>query len=90
MISAPRLRQYIASTGATPEIALQEVVLTYVLAALYEQPFAEQLAFKGGTALRKLLYGAEGRFSVDLDFLGAATIECSRSPAISTGSTSMA
>lgn len=73
MIGAPRLRQYIASTGATPEIALQEVVLTYVLAALYEQPFAERLAFKGGTALRKLLYGAEGRFSVDLDFLGAAT-----------------
>lgn len=73
MISAPRLRQYIASTGATPEIALQEVVLTYVLAALYEQPFAERLAFKGGTALRKLLFGSEGRFSVDLDFLGAET-----------------
>jgi Nucleotidyl transferase AbiEii toxin, Type IV TA system len=47
--------------------------VTYVLGAIYQQPFGEQLAFKGGTALRKLLFGAGGRFSVDLDFLGADT-----------------
>lgn len=71
MIAERHLRQYSAQTGASRQIALQEIALTYVLAALYEQPFADQLAFKGGTALRKLLFGHEGRFSVDLDFLGA-------------------
>lgn len=71
MIAERHLRQYAAQTGASRQIALQEIALTYVLAALYEQPCADQLAFKGGTALRKLLFGPEGRFSVDLDFLGA-------------------
>ena len=28
----------------------------------------DELAFKGGTALRKLFAGTEGRFSTDLDF----------------------
>lgn len=70
MISDAQLRLYIHQTRAEREIALQEVVLTYVLAALYQQPFSTRLAFKGGTALRKLLFGPEGRFSVDLDFLG--------------------
>ena len=32
-------------------------------------PLPAKLAFKGGTALRKLVFGSEGRFSVDLDFL---------------------
>lgn len=75
MIGLAHFRRYVATTGADPQIALQEIVLTYVLAALYQQRFGERLAFKGGTALRKLLFGPAGRFSVDLDFLGDAVTD---------------
>lgn len=49
-------------------VAEREVVLTYALDALQADGVSEQLAFKGGTALRKLLFGSSGRFSMDLDF----------------------
>jgi predicted nucleotidyltransferase component of viral defense system len=71
MISEAQLRQYAHQTGANRLIALQEVALTYVLGAIYGLSWSDRLAFKGGTALRKLMFGADGRFSVDLDFLGA-------------------
>jgi len=38
------------------------------LRALAEDGVLEMLAFKGGTALRKVYAGARGRFSTDLDF----------------------
>lgn len=34
----------------------------------------DELAFKGGTALRKLYAGNQGRFSLDLDFSVAAEL----------------
>jgi predicted nucleotidyltransferase component of viral defense system len=42
------------------QVAVQEVVLTIL---------RDRLAFKGGTALRKLVFGNAGRFSEDLDFV---------------------
>jgi predicted nucleotidyltransferase component of viral defense system len=58
------------------EVADQEVVLLYVLALLNEEGLtgsrpdgsAGGLLFKGGTALRKCVFGSTGRFSRDLDF----------------------
>ena len=50
------------------EIAEREIVLTYVLKILEEAGLLKTLAFKGGTCLRKCVYGKETRFSVDLDF----------------------
>lgn len=50
------------------EIAEKEIVLTYVLKILEEAGQLKTLAFKGGTCLRKCVYGKETRFSVDLDF----------------------
>jgi predicted nucleotidyltransferase component of viral defense system len=44
-------------------------VLTYVLQLLVEGGHGDRIAFKGGTALRKLVLGPGGRFSVDLDFV---------------------
>jgi hypothetical protein len=44
------------------------VVLTYALRALYDRRVLDELAFKGGTCLRKIVFGATGRFSEDLDF----------------------
>ncbi|MGA3124005.1 MAG: nucleotidyl transferase AbiEii/AbiGii toxin family protein [Polyangiaceae bacterium] len=49
-------------------IAEREVVLTYALHLLSRRGVLDRLAFKGGTALRKLVFGAGGRFSEDLDF----------------------
>jgi len=40
----------------------------YVLRVLADQGLLAQLAFKGGTAIRKLILGGQGRFSLDLDF----------------------
>src|SRR6266704_2066145 len=50
------------------EVAEREIVLTYVLKIFEEGGLLKTLAFKGGTCLRKCIYGKETRFSVDLDF----------------------
>jgi len=44
-----------------------DYVLTWVLLAIANSPLREQLAFKGGTALKKV-YEPDYRFSEDLDF----------------------
>ena len=49
-------------------IAERDVVLTYALRALLDAGVMDHLAFKGGTCLRKLVFGSAGRFSEDLDF----------------------
>jgi predicted nucleotidyltransferase component of viral defense system len=49
-------------------VAERDVVLTYALRALLDTGTMEHLAFKGGTCLRKLVFGSSGRFSEDLDF----------------------
>lgn len=50
------------------EVAEREIVLTYVLKIFEDTGLLKTLAFKGGTCLRKCIYGKETRFSVDLDF----------------------
>ena len=49
-------------------VAERDVVLTYALHALQEAQVMVRLAFKGGTCLRKTVFGSAGRFSEDLDF----------------------
>jgi predicted nucleotidyltransferase component of viral defense system len=49
-------------------LAERDVVLTYALAALIDGGVMTDLAFKGGTCLRKLVFGSSSRFSEDLDF----------------------
>lgn len=49
-------------------VAERDVVLTYVLRALDDAEVMKHLAFKGGTCLRKTVFGSAGRFSDDLDF----------------------
>ena len=49
-------------------VAERDVVLTYALRALLDAGVMDHLAFKGGTCLRKLVFGSAGRFSEDLDF----------------------
>jgi predicted nucleotidyltransferase component of viral defense system len=46
-------------------IAEKEVVLTFLLQLLSERCILNRLAFKGGTCLRKMFVGSQGRFSTD-------------------------
>ena len=50
------------------EAALIDVAQDLLLRELAEVSVLSALAFRGGTAIRKVHAGASGRFSIDLDF----------------------
>lgn len=69
MIANKFVDLYARNSGIRDQlVAERDVVLTYALHALHETGVMDQLAFKGGTCLRKLVFGSSGRFSEDLDF----------------------
>ncbi len=68
MIERRLVQWYAADAGVDLDIAEREIALTYVLRILSDQGLLDRLAFKGGTALRKLHLSSTGRFSLDLDF----------------------
>jgi len=71
-----RLIQWYASDADVDlDVAEREVVLTYVLRILADAGLLQQLAFKGGTAIRKLHLGNQGRFSLDLDFTAVGAFD---------------
>lgn len=55
-------------SGQGVEAALIDIAQDVLLRQLHEVGVLDALAFKGGTALRKLYAGTAGRFSTDLDF----------------------
>jgi hypothetical protein len=75
MIPNALIRQYAAGAQIDAEVAGQDIVLHYALALLNEagllgrdaQGKPGPLLFKGGTALRKCVFGSTGRFSQDID-----------------------
>ncbi|MFA5860672.1 MAG: nucleotidyl transferase AbiEii/AbiGii toxin family protein [Candidatus Thermoplasmatota archaeon] len=68
MIPKPGVNRFAHQAGADLHVAQQDVVLTYALDLLRERGVLQRLAFKGGTYLRKMVLGNNGRFSEDLDF----------------------
>lgn len=50
------------------DAALVDIAQDLLLRYLHAEGLLDDLVFKGGTALRKLYAGTEGRFSLDLDF----------------------
>lgn len=55
-------------SGLGLEVAILDIAQDFLLAHLEEAGvFDELVVFKGGTALRKLFAGSQGRFSTDLD-----------------------
>jgi predicted nucleotidyltransferase component of viral defense system len=63
------VQRYSAESGLRDiMIAEKEVVLTFLLQLLSERGMLDRFAFKGGTCLRKMVIGSQGRFSTDLDF----------------------
>ena len=75
MIEKRLVQWYAADAGVDLDIAEREIVLTYVLRILADRGLLAQLAFKGGTAIRKLILGGQGRFSLDLDFTALTAAE---------------
>jgi predicted nucleotidyltransferase component of viral defense system len=71
MLIQPQVQRYSNESGLRDiMIAEKEVVLTFLLQLLSERGILDRLAFKGGTCLRKMFLGTQGRFSTDLDFTG--------------------
>lgn len=71
MLTQAQVQRYSNESGLRDiMIAEKEVVLTFLLQLLSERGILDRLAFKGGTCLRKMFIGAQGRFSTDLDFTG--------------------
>ncbi len=71
MLTQAQVQRYTVESGLRDiMIAEKEVVLTFLLQLLSERGILDRLAFKGGTCLRKIFIGSQGRFSTDLDFTG--------------------
>jgi predicted nucleotidyltransferase component of viral defense system len=69
MIAEKYVDLYARNSGLRDKlIAERDVVFTYALNALVDNGVMAHLAFKGGTCLRKVVFGSSGRFSEDLDF----------------------
>jgi predicted nucleotidyltransferase component of viral defense system len=75
MIEKRLVQWYAADAGVDLDIAEREIVLTYVLRILTDNGLLRHLAFKGGTAIRKLYLGSQGRFSLDLDFTAMSDVD---------------
>jgi len=69
MLGANALRKVAARSGARDIGNVEiDVILTHLLQLFTERGITEHLAFKGGTMLRKMVFGPRGRLSTDLDF----------------------
>lgn len=71
MLTQPQVQRYTMESGLRDiMIAEKEIVLTFLLQLLSERGLLDRMAFKGGTCIRKMFLGNQGRFSTDLDFTG--------------------
>jgi predicted nucleotidyltransferase component of viral defense system len=69
VITTNELRRIATRSGARQIRNVEiDVILTLLLQLFYERGLLEHLAFKGGTMLRKMVFGPRGRLSTDLDF----------------------
>lgn len=69
MLGQNDLRRIAARSGARDIGNVEiDVILTYLLQLFTEKKITAQVAFKGGTMLRKMVFGPRGRLSTDLDF----------------------
>ena len=68
MIADKFVDLYARNSGVRDKlVAERDVVLTYALRALEDSGVTKHLAFKGGTCLRKTVFGSTGRFKTDDD-----------------------
>lgn len=76
MLSANDLRKIAARSGARDIGNVEiDVVLTFLLQLFTQKGIMDHVAFKGGTMLRKMVFGPRGRLSTDLDFTRRSGID---------------
>jgi predicted nucleotidyltransferase component of viral defense system len=76
MLTMNDLRKVAARSGARDIGNVEiDVILTYLLQLFADRGITEHVAFKGGTMLRKMVFGPRGRLSTDLDFTRRTTID---------------
>lgn len=64
MLTQAHVQRYSTESGLRDiMIAEKEVVLTFLLQLLSERGILDRMAFRGGTCLRKMFIGSNGRFS---------------------------
>ena len=64
MLTQAQVQRYANESGLRDiMIAEKEIVLTYMLQLLSERGILDNFASKGGTCLRKMFLGAQGRIS---------------------------
>lgn len=69
MLTANQLRKVAARSGARDVSKIEiDVILIVLLQMFEERGVLPHVAFKGGTMLRKMIFGSRGRLSTDLDF----------------------
>lgn len=69
MLTLNELRKVAARSGARDIGNVEiDVILTLLLQLFNDAGICEHVAFKGGTMLRKMVFGPRGRLSTDLDF----------------------
>ena len=68
MLDQKQVNHYAQASRIDSIVAERDVVLTHVLRVLAEQQLSLSLAFKGGSCMKKMYFGTNGRFSMDLDF----------------------
>jgi predicted nucleotidyltransferase component of viral defense system len=69
MLTIAQIRKIAQQSGARDIGNVEtDVILTYLLQLFHEKGMTEHIAFKGGTMLRKMVFGSRGRLSTDLDF----------------------
>jgi len=74
MLTQAQVRRFAYESGVRDlQVVEKEIVLTHLLQLLAEKGFLKEVAFKGGTCIRKTWLGTSGRFSTDLDFTSVVT-----------------
>jgi hypothetical protein len=69
MLTTEQIRKVAAQSGARDIEKVEiDIILTHLLQLFHEKGITEHVAFKGGTMLRKMIFGPRGRYSTDLDF----------------------
>lgn len=76
MLTTTELRNVARRSGARDIGNVEiDVILTHILQLFHERGLLTHLAFKGGTMLRKMVFGPRGRLSTDLDFTKCSDID---------------
>ena len=69
MLTIEQIRKVAQQSGARDIGKVEtDIILTFLLQIFHEKGITDHVAFKGGSMLRKMIFGPRGRYSTDLDF----------------------